>query len=82
MFVKGAIKSCTCTVISEVKDKLGNEAEMLLFKLIINESNANRGINAPINVKPHVGGGGGGHTQGNLTFSRMPELNSPPLGTL
>ena len=34
---------------------------------------------APINVKPQGGPGGGGQTQGNLTFSQEPESNS--LGT-
>ena len=38
-------------------------------------------FNAPINVKPQGGGGGGRQNQGNLTFSREPESNSPPPGT-
>ena len=36
--------------------------------------------NEPINVKPQ-GGGGGGQTQGNLTFSWKSESNPPPPGT-
>ena len=35
---------------------------------------------ALVNVNPR-GGGSGGQTHGNLTFSRVPKSNSPPLGT-